>query len=227
MTRQTKLGLSATAMGIIVAFAALVAIVGSAFAAAGSASVDSPTADADGNATITLTMSTGVGNWAFDLGYIPADYTADPTCTTTLGAVTVKPEGAPGIVRFAGFDSTGNGVGGTVGSCTFDTNKTAGACSAITLGLAAKAGSAFEDTTGTAFAPATYTGGQICSAAAAATGTPTPSGGAATPTKTPGGVPQTGGPAGDSFQLGWVLALAGLVIVAAGAWTLARAREDN
>lgn len=225
MTR-TKLGLGATA-GILVAMASLMVFVGAALAA-GSASLTEATADGDGNATVTLSMSTGVGNWAFDVGFTPADYTADPTCTTTLGACTVNPEGATGIVRFAGFDATGNGVGGEVGKIVFDTNKTAGACSNLTLAIASKAGSAFQDTAGNDFVGPTFTGGKVCAASAEATNTPAPSGGASgTATPTPKALPQTGGPSGDSFQLGWLAAAAGLLVVAAGAWTLTRAREDS
>jgi hypothetical protein len=224
MTKRTKLGLGASAVGVIVALAALVALVGAALAATGSASLDSPTADASGNASVTLTMSTGVGNWAFDVGYTAANFTGDPTCSTTLGACTVKPDGTPGIVRFAGFDATGNGVGGEVGKIAFTTSLTTG-CSNLTLAIAAKAGSAFQDTTGTDFTSPTFTAGKVCAAATAApTAAPTAS---ASPTAK--ALPASGGPLGDSssMSLGWLLGAAGLIVVAGGAWTLARARREE
>ena len=224
MTKHTKLGLGAT-VGVVAALATLVVFVGAALAA-GSASLDSPTAAADGTAVVTLKMAapagSGVGNWAFDVGFDPAKYTGDPTCTATPGgSCTVKPAGAAGIVRFAGADGSATGLTGetTVGTVTFKTTLTTG-CSDLTLKIAAAAGSAFQDQTGTDFASPTFTSGKVCAPATAA---PTA---AAT---TAAALPKTGGPTGDSsLQLGWLAAAAGvLIVVAAGAWTFARAREDS
>ena len=224
MTKHTKLGLGAT-VGLIAALATLVVFVGAALAA-GSASLDSPTAAADGTAVVTLKMAapagSGVGNWAFDVGFDPAKYTADPTCAATNGDCTVKPAGAAGIVRFAGFAGGGGLTGDvTVGTVTFKTNLTTG-CSDLTLKIAAAAGSAFQDQAGTDFASPTFTAGKVCAAATAA---PT----ATTAATTAAALPKTGGPTGDSsLQLGWLAAAAGvLIVVAAGAWTFARAREDS
>jgi hypothetical protein len=230
MTRL-KLGLSATTAGVLVALASLLVLTGMVLAVSGaSAALSTGTADSTGAATVNLSMTapsgSGVGNWAFDVGYTAADYTGAPTCTTSQGDCTVNPAGAPGIVRFAGFAS---GLTGTtaVGSINFVTNKTSG-CSNLTLAIAAAAGSAFQDANGADFDAPTFTAGSVCAAATAApTAAPTTAGASASPTKTPAALPQTGGPAGDSsFQLGWLLAIAGLVVVAGGAWTLAR-REDS
>ena len=64
--------------------------------------------------------------------------------------------------------------------------------------------------------------------------TPTPTGGTATATATrtatPGALPQTGASVGDDGSVGsltWLLAASGLVIVASGAWAVARARREN
>jgi hypothetical protein len=225
MTKHAKLGLGATA-GLVAAVATLMVLVGSALAA-GTASLDQPTAAADGTATVTLKMAapagSGVGNWAFDVGFDPTKFTGDPTCAATNGDCTVKPAGAAGIVRFGGF-AGGAGLTGdvTVGTITFDTNLTTG-CADLTLAIAAAAGSAFQDQNGTDFASPTFTAGKVCAPAAATTAAATA---AAT---TAAALPQTGGPSSDgSFQLGWLAAAAGaLIVVAAGAWTLARAREDS
>jgi hypothetical protein len=172
----------------------------------------------------------GVGNWAFDVGYDASKYSATPTCQIIKGDCTVNPAGAAGIVRVAGFEG-GTGVQGEaeVVKITFKTTITTG-CSALTLGIAAAAGSAFEDATGTAFANPTFTAGAVCAPAAATTAAATTaaaSGSAAATTAA--ALPKTGGePSDSSFQLGWLAAAAGaLIVVAAGAWTFARAREDS
>lgn len=228
MTKHTTLGLGATA-GIIAALATLVVFVGSALAA-GTASLDQPTAAADGTAVVTLKMAaptgSGVGNWAFDVGFDAGKYSADPTCAATNGDCTVKPAGAAGIVRFAGF-AGGAGLTGDVevGKITFKTTITTG-CSDLTLAIAAAPGSSFEDATGTAFVGPTFTAGKVCAPASVTTAAATTAAAAAT---TAAALPKTGGPSSDSsFQLGWLAAAAGLmIVVAAGAWTLARAREDS
>ena len=236
MTRQMKLGLGATTAGVLVALASLLVLTGMVFAVSGaSAALSSPTAAADGSATVALTMTapsgSGVGNWAFDVGYTVADYPAAPTCAASQGACTVNPAGAPGIVRFAGFAS---GLTGTtaVGQVVFKTSLTNGACSNLTLAIAAAAGSTFQDATGTDFTSPTFTAGKVC-AAAVETNSPTPGPGTATattaPTVTAKALPTSGGPPGDSSSssLAWLLGAAGLMVVAGGAWTLARARREE
>ncbi len=236
--KRTKLGLVTTAAGVIVALAAMLVLTGTALATAGptgaSAAISSPTAAADGSATATLTMTapsgSGVGNWAFDVGYIAADYGGTaPTCTASQGSCTVNPAGAPGIVRFAGFASGLTGTT-TVGQIAFKTSLTNGACSNLTLAIAAKAGSTFQDALGADFTSPTFTAGRVC-AEAVVTNSPTPGPGTATatPVVTPKVIVNTGGPPGDSsgISLAWLLGAAGLMVVAGGAWTLARARREE
>ncbi len=219
MTRQMKLGLGATTAGVLVALASLLVLTGMVFAVSGaSAALTQATADANGNATVTLTMTapsgSGVGNWAFDVGYTAADYPAAPTCAASQGSCTVNPAGAPGIVRFAGFASGLTGTT-TVGQVVFKTSLTNGACSNLTLAIAAAPGSTFQDGTGTDFTSPTFTPGKVCAEAA--------------PTATAKALPASGGPAGDSssISLAWLLGAAGLIVVAGGAWTLARARREE
>ena len=236
MTRQMKLGLGATTAGVLVALASLLVLTGMVFAVSGaSAALTQATADADGNATVTLTMTapsgSAVGNWAFDVGYTQADYDGNaPTCTNSQGSCTVNPAGVPGIVRFAGFASGLTGTT-TVGQVVFKTTLTNGACSNLTLALAAAAGSTFQDASGTDFTSPTFTAGKVCAEA-----TPTPSASAtavasvtAAPTATAKALPASGGPLGDSSSssLAWLLGAAGLIVVAGGAWTLARARREE
>src|SRR5207249_9597200 len=132
--------------------------------------------DAEGNATVTLTMTaptgSGVGNWAFDVGFTQADYDGNaPTWTTSQGDCNVNPAGFPGVVRFAG--ASGSGLTGTttVGQIVFKTSLTGGACSNLTLAIAAATGSTFQDTAGADFTSPTFTAGKVC---ATATPTPTP-----------------------------------------------------
>lgn len=224
MTKHMKLGLSGTAFGVIVAVVSLAIFAGAALAA-GTASVSSPTAAADGTAVVVLSAAaptgSGVGNWAFDVGYDASKYTGAPICTPTKGDCTVNPAGAAGIVRFAGFEG-GAGLQGTaeLGKVTFKANLAAGACSDVTLAIAAAAGSQFADATGTDFASPTITGGKVCAAAAATTA-------AAVPTV----LPSTGGPIGSnptnaSSTLTWLLVAAGLVVASGGAWAISRARRE-
>ncbi len=224
MTRQMKLGLGATTVGVLTALASLLVLTGMVFAVTGaSAAISAPTADADGNATATLTMTapsgSAVGNWAFDVGYTPEDYDGTPTCTASQGDCTVNPTGTSGVVRFGGFASGLTGTT-TVGQIAFKTSLTdAGACSDLTLAIAAAAGSAFQDGNATDFDAPTFTGGKVCVAEAAT----------ASPTATPKSVPATGGPAGDSSSstLGLLLGATGLIVIAGGAWTVARARREE
>jgi hypothetical protein len=245
LIKRTKLGLGATTAGVLVALAALLVLAGTALAAAGptgaSAALTSPTAAADGSATVTLTMTapsgSAVGNWAFDVGYTAADYTGAPTCTGSVGDCNVNPGGSAGIVRFAGFGSALTGTT-TVGQIVFKTSLTNGACSNLTLAIAAAAGSTFQDSpNGNDFTNPAFTVGKVC-AVPAVTNSPSPSPSSAasstaspkaSPTVTPASVPNSGGPLGSSssISLAWLLGAAGLFVVAGGAWTLARARREE
>jgi hypothetical protein len=230
MTKH-KLGLGA-AVGLLAAVATVVFFASAALAATG-ASVSTGTADANGAATVTISMEApsggGVGNWAFDVGFDPTKYTADPTCTAAQGDVTVKPAGVANVIRFGGF-AGGSGLTGTtaIGTCNFKTNLTAGACSDLTIKIADAPGAAFQDATGTDIASPTFTAGKVCAAAAATTAAATTAAASAAAT-TAAALPNTGGqPSDSSLSAGWLAAAAGLlIVVAAGAWTFARAREDN
>lgn len=222
MTKQTTLGLGTITLGVIVALAALLLFASTALAA-GSISGSTENIAAGGTATVTFTETspTGVGNWQIDVA-VDAAKLGLPTCVNTIGGASGCNVITGNVVRFAGFEGSATGLTGTQTFGTITVTATAAltsGCSdlAITVG-------AFEDGTGTAIASPTVTNGKVC--IAAATGSPTAS---ATPVVTAAAPPKTGGqPADSSFQLGWLAAAAGLlIVVGAGAWTLARAREDS
>ena len=225
MTKQATLGLGTVTVGVIAALAALLLFASAAFAA-GSISGSTETIAAGGAATVTITESTptGLGNWQFDAA-VPAATLGVPTCVNVIagGGCSIV---SGNIVRFAGADGSATGVTGsnTVGtiSVTATTTLTTG-CADIVL-----TATHFEDGTGTAIASPTITNGKVCIAAATNSPAPTATPGP-TASPSPKTVPNTGGPLGDSssISLGWLLAAAGLFVVAGGAWTLARARREE
>lgn len=232
MTKQSTLGLSMVAAGIAVAMAAFLLFSSSAFAA-GSVSAVATEAPAGGTSTVSVNATAGagkgIGNWTVDLTFDPLKYTGSPTCSANpAGSVTVNPAGSSGIVRFGGATGDPAGLTGDVvlGSCVFTPNGAAGSCSpvGITIGR-------LDDQDGAALGPTTA-GGNVC-LAAAVTASPSPVPGTATaspsPTKAqPAGTTNTGGPLDSgTSSMTWLLAISGMAIVAAGAWTLSRARREN
>jgi len=228
MTKQTTLGLGTVTLGVIVALAALLLFASTALAA-GSISGDTQNIAVGGTATVTITETspTGVGNWQID-ATVDAGKLGTPTCTNVIGGASGCSIVTGNVVRFAGFEGSATGITGTqtvgtitvTGVATFTTG-----CSDIPLTI-----TAFQDGTGTDIPSPTVTAGKVCIAAATATPAPTASPtAAASATATAKALPATGGPAGDSsgISLSLLLGAAGLVIVAGGAWTVARARREE
>ena len=174
MTKWTIPSFGAIAVSALAIAAALVVVTGAV--AAGTVSLDSPAVGADGTATVTLTAAapngSGIGNWAFDINYNPADYGGDPTCQDIAagGLCAVKPGGADGTIRFTGVTGSPDGLTGSieVGTIAFTSDLAPGACSDLTITIIA-----FQDKGGHDFASPTTTNGEVC----APVPTPTPTAG--------------------------------------------------
>jgi hypothetical protein len=230
MTKQSTLGLGMVTAGVAVAVAAFLLFASQAFAA-GSVSASATEATAGGTSTVEVVATAGsghgIGNWTIDLTFEPLDYTGNPTCSSNAaGSLTVNPGGASGIVRFGGATGEPTGLTGDVviGTCTFTPSGAAGDCSAVGITVGR-----MDDENGNALGPSA-SGDEVC-VAAAVTDSPTPVPGTATPTAVqPSKAPTTGGELSSGSgmnSLTWLLALSGLAIVAAGAWTLSRARRED
>ena len=137
------------------------------------------------------------------------------TCNTTVS----------GTITVANTDLT-NGLSAGAATVTFTVAANA-AAGTTPIGLTVTQCKADDGTT-TLSCPGTGTTLTIAVATAVPTAAPT---GAATaaPTATAAALPKSGGPLGDSssMSLGWLLGAAGLMVVAGGAWTLARARREE
>lgn len=220
MTKQITQGLGGITLAVIVAAAALLLFATSAFAA-GTLGGDTQTVAAGGTAHVTISgaaaAGSGIGNWTIDV-------TVDAAKLGTAACTPINQAGdcnvlSGNVVRFSGAAGSEAGLTGTQTFGTVDVTATAaltaGNCSDLTIAF-----SKFQDGAGADLGP-TVTNGKVC-IEAAATNSPTP-------VVTAKVVPSTGGPPSDSsFQLGWLAAAAGaLIVVAAGAWTFARAREDS
>ncbi len=224
MLKNISLGLGTGTISVAVALVALLVMAGTAFAAAG-LTVGSDTVDNTGdNASVDVSAAapdgSGIGNWEFEITYSVADL-GTPVCTPIEGGCEVNPGGAPGIIRVAGATGSVAGLEGTVllARVTADAGVDAGECSDLTISSV----TSFQDGDGEDFDSPSKVSGQIC-VAAAATDAPT-----AAPTATPASVPQTGGAPGASSanSMAWLLAAAGLTVVAGGAWVLSRAGREN
>ena len=232
MTKQSTLGLSMVTAGIAVAMAAFLLFSSSAFAA-GSVSASATEAAAGGTSTVTVNATAGagagIGNWTIDLTFDPLAYTGNPTCSSNpSGSLTVNPGGTSGIVRFGGATGDPAGLTGDVviGTCTFTPSGDAGDCSdvGITVGR-------MDDANGNPLGPSA-SGDEVCIAAAVVVTSPAVTTAPAvspTPTKAQPAAPaNTGGPLDSgTSSMTWLLAISGMAIVAAGAWTLSRARREN
>jgi hypothetical protein len=193
-----------------------------ALAAAGTltnVTIGSATTPPNADVTVNLTASgTNIGSYGVNVKYDTAKVTAT-ACTSLKGACNLAFAGD--TVRINGADLTGiNGTDTVIGSITFHAGATLGTA-ALTV-----TESKFSDTDTTNLTN-TPVNGTITIAAATASPTASPTASAAATTAA--ALPKTGGPSSDSsFQLGWLAAAAGaLIVVAAGAWTFARAREDS
>ncbi|HEY5625405.1 MAG TPA: hypothetical protein VIT93_02840, partial [Dehalococcoidia bacterium] len=159
---------------------------------------------------------------ADDLGAYRVDVQYDSTlvtakeCKSTYGQCSIDVIGA-NTVRINGVDATLTGWTGdlVLGSITFDAGTTEGTA-ALTVDASTLVVSSVDEET----LSVTPANGSIKIEAAAATDAPT---------ATPGDLPDTGGSAGttSTSSLAWLLAAAGLAVVAGGAWVLARAGREN
>jgi hypothetical protein len=221
MTKQITQGLGGVTLAVIVAAAALLLFASSAFAA-GTLSGDTQTVAPGGAAHVTITgaaaSGSGIGNWTVDV-------TVDAAKLGVAACTPVNPAGdcnvlTGNVVRFSGAAGSDTGLVGTQTFGTVDVTATsalaAGDCSTLTMTI-----TKFQDGAGADLNP-TITNGKVC--VEAATAAPT-----ASPVVTPKVVPAGGGPLGDSSSnsLSWLLGAAGLIVVAGGAWTLARARREE
>lgn len=226
MLKNISLGLGTGTISVAVALVALLVIAGTAFAAGditvGSATVDNTGDNASVDVTAAAPDGSGIGNWEFEITYSVADL-GTPVCTPIEGGCEVNPGGTPGIIRVAGATGIVAGLEGTVllARVTADAGVAAGECSDLTISSVAK----FQDGDAEDIDSPSLVPGQIC-VAAAATDAPTD---APTAAPTAGALPDTGGAPGasSSNSMAWLLAAAGLTVVAGGAWVLARAGREN
>ena len=231
MLKNISLGLGTGTISVAVALVALLVIAGTAFAA-GDITVGSDQVDNTGdNASVDVTAAapdgSGIGNWEFEITYDVAEL-GTPVCTPLEGGCEVNPGGAPGIIRVAGAKGSTAGLTGTVvlATITADAGVDAGECSDLTISSVTK----FQDGDGEDIDDPSLVPGQICvkaeaEAEAEETDAPTDA-----PTDAVEALPQTGGASGTSSSVGsmvWLLAAAGLTVVAGGAWVLARAGREN
>lgn len=213
-------GWTAAAAAAILATVAALAFLGIASAASVSdLTVGSATVAPGDSVTIDVTATVdGVGSYRVDVNFDESLVKAT-SCTSTNGVCAIDteaPVGTPVQLRMNGANLAGiTGDDVVLGTITFEAVGDAGSVAALTVDADTLLVSDVEGETLTV----TATAGAITIEAAATDA----------PTATPGAVPATGGAPGTSStnSLAWLLAASGLVIVAGGAWVLARAGREN
>ncbi|HEY5624966.1 MAG TPA: hypothetical protein VIT93_00605 [Dehalococcoidia bacterium] len=220
MTLNTAMsrGWTAAVAAAILATVAALAFLGIARAASVTdLTVGSATVEPGGTVTINVTGTTDdLGSYRVDVGYDSSLVTATE-CTSSNGVCSIDTV-ATDTVRINGSDLAGiTGTDVVLGTITFLAGQTEGVAD-LEVDAATQV---LSDTTGESLT-ATATDGAIT--IAAATAAPTDA-----PTATPGAVPNTGGAPGTSStsSMVWLLAAAGLAVVAGGAWVMARAGREN
>ncbi len=211
-------GWTAAAAAAILATVAALAFLGIASAASVSdLTVGSATVAPGDSVTIDVTATVdGVGSYRVDVNFDESLVKAT-SCTSTNGVCAIDteaPVGTPVQLRMNGANLAGiTGDDVVLGTITFEAVGDAGSVAALTVDADTLLVSDVEGETLTV----TATAGAITIEAAA------------TPSATPAAVPATGGAPGTSStnSLAWLLAASGLVIVAGGAWVLARAGREN
>ncbi len=220
MTLNTVMirGWTAAAAAAILATVAALAFLGIAQAASASdVTVGSATVEPGDTVTIEVTATVAnVGSFGINIEFdgtlvtVQADCGANfGSCNSEFGINTVRLNGAQGGSGISGDDVV-------LGSFTFVAGSTEGTA-ALTITSAEVSDEVGDTLTFTAENDGAIT-------IVTATATPTTA-----PTATPGAVPATGGAPGTSSanSMAWLLAAAGLTIVAGGAWVLARAGREN
>ena len=206
---------TAAAVAILATVAAL-AFLGIARAASVSdLTVGSATVEPGGTVTISVTATVDeLGAYRVDVGYDSELVTATE-CTSAEGVCSIDVI-ASNTVRLNGSKVSGLNGDIELGTITFLSNGPEGTAdltvdtSTLVLG----------DTLGEEDLTVTPTNGAITIATPAETDAPTAA---------PADLPSTGGSLGTSSanSMAWLLAAAGLTVVAGGAWVLARAGREN
>ncbi len=216
MTLNTAMsrGWTAAAAAAILATVAAFAFLGIASAASVSDfTVGSATVEPGGTVTINVTATVDdLGAYGVNVEYDSTLVTATE-CTSNHGVCSIDTV-ATDTVRINGSIVAGlSGTDVVLGTITFLAGSSEGTA-ALTADVDTLADVVGTDLTVTA------TDGAITIAVPAATDAPT---------ATPGDLPSTGGLAGSSSvnSMAWLLAAAGLAVVAGGGWFLARAGREN
>jgi hypothetical protein len=214
--------------GLLAAFAASALALIGAFLIAGSASANpasvtlSAGAITDNTVKVDVTITPASGE---TVAGVIAHVTYDEsklTATACTPSATCNLDFATGDVA-VGMGPNLSGLSGVSGSVTFTlaSGFTTGS-TPVGITIEECSNELGEDITSTC----TGTGTSIAIATPTPTPSPTPVV-TASPTATPAGLPQTGGPTGESSSmLTWLLVAAGLVIVSGGAWAVSRARRE-
>ena len=225
MTLNTAMSRGWTAAAAAAILATVVALAFLGIARAQSVSdltVGSATVAPGGTVTINVTGTVdSLGAYRVDVQYDSTLVTATE-CTSAHGVCSIDVQ-ADNTVRLNGSISPPglSGDDAVLGTITFLAGSTEGEADltvdTTTLVVADDEGNDLS---------VTPTNGSIT--IATPTATPVPSVTAA-PTATPGTLPQTGGAPADNgiSTMIWLLAATGLVVVAGGAWALARAGREN
>ena len=223
MTLNTAMtrGWTAAAAAAILATVAALAFLGSASAQSVSdLTVGSATVEPGGTVTISVTATVDeLGSYRVDVGYDSTLVTATE-CTSADGVCSIDVV-ASDTVRINGSNLAGiTGDDVQLGTITFLSNGPEGVA-ALTVDTSTLV---LSDTVGDTLT-VTPTDGAIT----IATATPAPSDEPTATPAAPAAVPQTGGAPGASSanSMAWLLAAAGLTVVAGGAWVLARAGREN
>ena len=220
--------LSTMNKGLLAAFAASALAIVGAFLLVGSASANpasvalsaDPASIAPGGTTtvhLTVNPASGesVGHITAAIAYDESQLTA--TACTPVATCNLAP---PAASTVAVAVSSASGLTGDQATVTF-TAKAGFTGTSTVSGTVSDCEDTLANTLTCPVSPVTIT-------VAAVTASPSPSP-SASPTVTAKTVPATGGPAGDSssISLSLLLGAAGLVVVAGGAWTVARARREE
>ena len=220
MIRNTVMsrGWTAAVVAAILATVAALAFLGIARAqSASDLTVGSATVEPGGSATIEVTATLeNVGSFGVNIEFDGTLVTVKAECGANFGSCNA--EFGINTVRLNGAQG-GSGISGdnvVLGSFTFVAGSTEGVANLTIVSTEV------SDEVGDALSFSSTNNGAIT--IATATAAPTDS-----PAPTPGAVPQSGGAPGTSSvnSMAWLLAAAGLTIVAGGAWVLARAGREN
>jgi hypothetical protein len=232
MVRGTAIrGWTAALAAALLATVAAVALVATAGAQSASGLTVGSATVAPGTTGIVIPVTvdaTDVGSYRVDVQYDASLVTAT-ACESTFGVCSVDTVAA-NTVRINGTNLQGiDGDDVVLGTITFDAGDDEGVA-ALTLDDSTILFSDTEggtlDVSGTDGAITITTITPSPTAAPTSPGTAAPTSPGATAAPTAAQLPSTGGPGDDSSStLTWLLALTGLVVVAGGAWAVARARR--